>query len=295
MFSSPHYLRMWILRSKPVSWRLLLFLTGLALCNGVVAAQSPLVLARAPQLSPGVISDLWSPFVERLSKTIDREIVLKVYEERAEFEDDIREGRVDLYFGNPGYGVVGHLLHAYQPLVRSDRKLLEGILVVRKDSDINEVPDLAGKKIAFPAPTAFAASLYLRSRIRADFDLDYEEVFTGSHDNTYRAVLIGRAMAGGGVRRTLEQEDVKLQENLRTIYVTPGIHSHPLMIHPRVAAKIRQAVAKAILDLADSEEGRKLLVDVKLQKPVMANYDRDYRPIESLVKSMYDFLLEKNE
>jgi phosphonate transport system substrate-binding protein len=274
-----------------MSYRLVLLLAALLISTSATAERS-LVLARAPQLSPTVTSQLWSPFVRYLSETTGAKITLKVYTERSKFETDIKDGKVDLYFGNPGYGIVGHLRHGYIPLIRSDRKLLEGIIVAKKDGDIKSAEQLNGKVIAFPDETAFAASLYIRSRLNSDFNIDYQSIFTGSHDNTYRAVLIGKAAAGGGVTRTLERENPKLRKQLQIIYKTPGMKSHPLMAHPEVPENVRKSIQEAILNLNKDDAGKKLLKTVKLQKPVVADYSQDYKATEPFAIKMYEYLLD---
>ncbi|MDH5765108.1 MAG: phosphate/phosphite/phosphonate ABC transporter substrate-binding protein [Gammaproteobacteria bacterium] len=268
-----------------------IYLFTLLFFSSSVMADKALVLARAPQLSPSAISKLWSPFVESISKKTGIDIVLKVYREREDFEADIMDGKVDMYFGNPGYGVVGYLNHGYIPIIRSDRKLLEGILVARAGSSIMSIEDLNKKIIAFPDRNAFAASLYLRSRISSDFNISYDELYAGSHDNTYRSVIIGKAAAGGGVKRTLERESPQLRKQLKIIYTTPGMKSHPLMAHPSISVKNRISIQQAILDLDKDESGKKLLKSIKLQKPVIADYAEDYKSIEDLVKIMYQSMI----
>jgi len=263
------------------------------LMPSMATAVDTLVLARAPQLSAAITSKTWTPFVDYLSEKTGVKVALKVYDDRKLFETDVRKGKVALYFGNPGYGVVGHLQHGYIPLIRSDRKLLEGILVARKDSGISNIAQLVDRDIAFPSKTAFAASLYIRSRIDSDFGFNYQPIYTGSHDNTYRAVLIGKAIAGGGVKRTFESEDPSNREQLNVIYTTPGMKSHPLMVHPDVDEKVRRDIQQAILELDSNEDGKKLLKKIKIQKPVIADYTRDYKPIEKPAIKMYNYLLNQ--
>ena len=270
-----------------------IFILAILFFSTIVSAASPLVLARAPQQSASKTSLTWSPFIEYLSNSIGIKVILKVYKERSDFESDIKNGKVDLYFGNPGYAIVGHLNHGYIPLIRSDRKLLEGIIVAKKNSGIKTIEQLNNTIIAFPDETAFAASLYIRSRLQSDFNIKYQALYTGSHDNTYRTVMIGKASAGGGVKRTLNSEAPKLRDQLQIIYTTPGIRSHPLMAHPKVSKKTRQSIQQAILKLNTNNSGKKLLKDIKLNKPVIASYSRDYFPIEPLVREMYHFLLNK--
>lgn len=274
-----------------MNYKLILLSALLFTAPGAISAHHTLTLARAPQLSASVMSQLWSPFINYLTETTGHKIKLKIYSEREAFEADIKDAKVELYFGNPGYGIVGHLNHGYIPLIRSDRKLLEGIIVTRKDSGIENIQQLSGKQIAFPSPRAFAASLFIHSHLSADFNIDYQPVYTGSHDNTYRAVQMGKFIAGGGVVRTLERESPLLQEQLRIIYTTPGIKPHPLMAHPNVSLAIRQSIQESILRLDLNENGKTLLKNINLQKPVVADYSRDYQPIEKLATKMYPNLL----
>ena len=269
----------------------IMLLIALLLPTGAIAEET-LVLARAPQLSASVTAQQWTPFVKYLSEQAGVEISLKVYTERSKFEDELKAGKVALYFGNPGYGIVGHLKHGYMPLVRSDRKLLEGIVVVRKDKNIEKVKQLNTKVIAFPAETAFAASLLLRAQLKNEFNLDYQPLYAGSHGNAYRAVLIGKAAAAGGVKRTFEHESVAVREQLNIIYTTPGMKQHPLMVHPAVSGKVRRLIQDAILKLNKSDAGKKMLKSVKLRKPVVAEYVRDYKSIEPLATKMYQSLLD---
>lgn len=274
-----------------MNYKPFILLTALFVATSAFADE-PLVLARAPQLSASVTSQQWSPFVEYLSGQTGSRITLKVYTERAKFEDDLKAGNVAFYFGNPGYGIVGHLKHGYIPLVRSDSKLLEGIAIVRKDSGIDKIEQLTGKVIAFPDETAFAASLFLRAQLNATFNLEYQPFYAGTHGNAYRAVLVGKAAAGGGVTRTLEQEPQEVRDQLKIIYTTPGMKQHPLMAHPKVPESVCKAIQAAILALNNDDAGKKMLKTVKLQEPVVADYTRDYKSIEPLAIKMYHYLLD---
>lgn len=273
-----------------MNYRFVLLFSTLLFSTNIIAERA-LILARAPQLSPSIISQQWSPFVKYLSEATGIKIILKVYTERSTFEMDIKEGKVDLYFANPGYGIAGHLKHGYIPLIRSGRKLLEGIIVVNKDSGIKNIQQLNGKIIAFPAKNAFVASLYVQSRLNSDFNINYQPKYYGLHDNAYRSVLIGNAIAASGVKRTLNAQNPKLREQLQIIYTTPGINPHPLMAHPRVSVDKQKSIQEVILTMNKNATGKKLLKIIKLQNPVIADYARDYQSIEPLVKNVYQFML----
>jgi len=263
------------------------------LYSTTVVGETELILARAPQLSAHTLSKQWSPFVSYLSKETGIKIKLKVYSDRNEFEKDIITGNVDLYFGNPGYGVVGHIKQGYMPIIRSSKKLLKGILVARKNSNINSIEQLDNQTIAFPSKKAFAATLYLQSLLDTNYDISYKPIYLNSHDNSYRSVLIGKSSASAGVKRTLEAESQKLREQLQIIYTTPGLKPHPLMVHPDVPIETQTLIQKAILKLDKSDKGKKLLKVIKIQKPVISNYQLEYKALEPLAIKMYQSLLDK--
>lgn len=276
-----------------------LFLLFFMLFTGFVVSSSALsnelLLGRAPQSSPEMELRDWTPLVEYLSKETGRVIRLKVYSDRNSFEEDLVAGKLDLFFGNPGYGVVARKLHGYIPLVRSDKKKLTGIVVVRKDSELTSVEQLQGKLLGFPGETAFAASLYVREQLRNSAGIQFSEKYYDSHNNVYRNVLLGNVAAGAGVRRTLESEPEALRSQLKVIYETPGTRPHPLAAHPRIGEKLQMKITDALLALNESSDGQLLLKKIKLEKPKVADFNRDYKGIETISLRMYDYLIQSQD
>lgn len=259
------------------------------------AFSKELLLGRAPQSSPEIELHDWTPVIEYLREQTGQLVNLKVYSERKVFEEDLVQGKLDLFFGNPAYAVVGHYLHGYIPLVRSDKKKLKGILVVRKDSPLNSAEQLQGKLIGFPGESAFAASLYVREQLRNHVGIQFNAKYFNSHNNVYRNVLVGNVVAGAGVKRTLDSEPEALRNQLRIIYETPGTSPHPLAAHPRVSAMLRNNISKALLALDETDEGQLMLKNVKLEKPMAADYDRDYKGIETISLRMYQYLIQHQD
>lgn len=264
----------------------------LTIISQQVHADRVYTIARAPQLSISKTEKAWAPYIKYLNENSSSEFVLKLYENRDLFERDVKDGKVDFYFGNPGYGIVGHLNHGYQPVIRSDKKKLQGILVARKDSEIKRVTDLQNKSLVFPGKTAFAASLLIKHYLDKDYQLQFSEGYVVGHDNVYRNVLNGNYVAGGGVFKTLNREPEGLRNQLRVIYKTPGVSSHPLMMHPAVPAAIKKVLVDNTLALNENEKGKKILKKIKLSKPVVTDYKKEYQPLEPLIKKVYHYLLK---
>lgn len=262
---------------------------SVALTAGPASAETATVytISRAPQLSPSVLAKIWQPFIDYLTTETGSSFRLKLYGTRRDFEKDLVQGTPDFFFGNPGYFIVGRKLHNYSPLVRSNARLLKGIIVVRKDGPIRTIADLDGQVLAFPDANALAASLYLRIILREREGIDFKPVYVGSHGNVYRNVANKLIVGGGGVHRTFDREPAELRSHLRVLYETPGLSPHPISVHPRVPLALTTAVKTATLKLQTTEEGRTMLKSLKLQKPVAADFIRDYQFIEELALKMY--------
>ncbi len=102
-----------------------------------------------PTWPPVVTYAQWSPFVERLSHDTGLKLRLRVYEKMSDFEREIITSKgPDFIFANALQAVIAHREQGYIPLVRG-KNGVEGILFVKRDSNIRNVEDLSGKRIAF--------------------------------------------------------------------------------------------------------------------------------------------------
>lgn len=194
---------------------------------------------------------------------------------------------------NTYHAVMAKRAQAYIPLVRDDANLTTGILVVRHDSSITSIKELSGKRIAFPAPNSFGASLYIRARLAEKEKISITPYYLNTYSNTYRHVIFGEAVAGGGVRSFLMHETPEVQAQLRIIFETPGWPSPPLVAHPRIPDRVRQIVTNTLLEMQSDPDSQKLLVQIRMSKIIKANYAKDYQPLEKMKLEKY-VVLEKN-
>ena len=100
-------------------------------------------------------------------------------------------------------------------------------------------------------------------------------------------MILRDVAVGGSSTAWLEKEPKEVSSQLKIIYKTPELPSPPLVAHPRVTKRLRQAVIDVVLKLAESNEGRDILKSIRLSKPVKADYKRDYLPLERLELERY--------
>jgi len=236
-------------------------------------------IAVLPSAPPVTLHKQWTPFVELLSRETGLEFRLKSFDKMAEFERDIWSGTSDFIFSSPIQTVVAHNAHGYVPLVRGGRTVGIG-LYVRQESAIKNIDDMAGKKVFFVGNKNLC-SVFVRHLLGKHRDkLSFTNEYAGSTRNVVINVLLGKSDAGAVFVPEMERESEDTRSQLREILVTPEIAPHPLSAHPRVPRPAQEAVRKATLAFAATDEGAKHLKSIRLGAPVSADYVRDYRHLE---------------
>lgn len=233
--------------------------------------------AVVPQFDQRKLFTIWKPIIENVSKRTGIQLNLVATLTVPEFERELSKGSFDFVYANPYHVLREESRQGYIPLVR-DKTPLRGILVVARDSSFKTPADLDGQQMAIPSFNALGASLLLRADLAQLFKVRVNPVNVKTHSSVYLYVANGLIPAGGGVEKTLQEQEPAVRDLLRVLYTTREMPSHPIAAHPRVPLKVQQAVRQAILALDGSEEGRKLLREVPIQAVVPASM-KDYAPM----------------
>jgi phosphonate transport system substrate-binding protein len=228
----------------------------------------------APQFESRRMFVIWQPIIGELEKRTGNQFKLVVPLTVTDFERELEKGTYDFVYANPYHIVRLSQKQAYLPLVR-DRLPLRGILVVRKDSPLRNLKELDGKSLAVPSPNAIGASLLIRADLEHFHGVRMKMVNVKTHSSVFLNVLNGLTEAGGGVEKTLGEQDQPVQDALRVIYTTREMPSHPVAAHSRVDQAAREQVRRALLDLAATPAGKALLDEVPMKQPVATSIE-DY-------------------
>lgn len=248
-------------------------------------AEESYTFAVVPQFEQRKLFTIWQPIVDELSRRTGYKLKLVAALTVPEFENELTKGRFDFAYINPYLVVKKEQRQGYIPLVR-DRQPLRGILVVRKDSPLKTPAELDGAKLAVPALDAFGACLLLRAELEQTFKTRVTPVDVKSHSSVYLQVATGQLPAGGGVEKTLQVQDKAVQDTLRVLYTTSDMPAHPIVAHPRVPAKVRQTLQQSLLELAATEDGKKLLQKIPMLEPIATSM-QDYLPLKKLGLEAY--------
>ena len=231
---------------------------GLVLGGGLLEparAQAPgkvrsLTFGIVPQQSASELARLWIPVLGALSERSGVGLRFATAPDIPTFEKRLAAGAYDLAYMNPYHYSVFAQKPGYAAFAKEKARRLRGLVVVRKDSAIRDMKELANQQIAFPAPAAFAATVL----VRAEFErtgVPIQPVFVKSHESVYLNVVQRQFMAGGGITRTLQTMEPYIRDELRVLWQTKDYTPHAFAAHPRVSATELQAVKSAMFT-ADS-------------------------------------------
>lgn len=233
---------------------------GLALTPGVDAlakssndsAAQTLTFGIVPQQSASRLAAMWGPLLDNLSTELDVDIRFATTKDIPTFEACLAAGAYDLAYMNPVHYTIFSEAAGYRAVARQSEKMLKGLLVVRKDSDVEALEDLSGATIAFPSIGAFGASVVPRAELSAR-GIPVENDYVKSHDSVYRAVAAGLRPAGGGVLRTFNAIDEDLRSELRVIYQTEGYTPHAIAAHGSLGDETVEALRSALVAMIETD------------------------------------------
>lgn len=228
-------------------------------------AQKEYSFGVVPQQSAAKLARSWQPILTILSEKAGVNIRFKTAKNIPTFEENLRQGLYDFSYMNPYHFIVFNKVEGYQALVRRGGSEIKGILVVKRDSTISSLHDLASKAVAFPSPAAFAASILPRAALY-DQGISIDADYVSSHDSVYLNVARGRMVAGGGIIRTLNALPPQTREKLRVLWTSPGYTPHAVAAHPRVTASIAEVVATVLSTLHLQEQNRALLAPLRIKR-----------------------------
>lgn len=241
-----------------------------------------------PQQSASKLAGLWTPILNYLGEQTGYQIRFKTAQNIPTFEQRLSVGEYDLSYMNPYHYTTFHRAPGYRAFARARDKRIRGIIVVRKDSTINNLRELAGGTLAFPAPAAFAASVLPRAYLRAE-GIPVTPKYVSSHDSVYRTVARGLYPAGGGVMRTFKSVDPAISEQLRILWTTRPYTPHAIAAHPRVPTKVVQRLQQAMLAMDQDPQGKKLLASIRI-KGFERGEDKDWDDVRGLEIDLLDSL-----
>lgn len=256
-----------------------LLLTGL-LCFGASVLAAPLSVGITPLKTASKLAEDWSPLIAEVGKRAGVELVFRTAANVPAFGGRLAQGEYDIAYMNPYHYALYSAKPGYRAFAREQGRPLTGVIIVRKDSAIRTLSDLARRTVIFPTPLAFAASLLTQAELQRQ-GIPIQARYVQSHDSVLHGVASGSFDAGGTIAKILESADPAIASALRSLAQTEQYQSHPFAAHPRVDPATLARIQAGFLSLQRDAAGRRLLHNVAFKGMELAN-DSDYGDIRRL-------------
>src|SRR5574341_274885 len=266
----------------------------LAVVGMVVAdASAEIKLGILPRLSAVELHGMFSPLAEYLSAETGEKVSLVIPKDFDAFKASVKAGQVDLGFANSLVYVQLKKDAAIDPLAVSAEKKagtkFRGVIIARKDSGIEKVQDLKGKKLIFveaDSAAGYVFQMLLLSKAGLDVHKDFTTLpFAKKHDNVTMAVFNKAADAGGIREDDLDKMKDKVDlSQIKIVAYTDYFPNWPIFamskLNKGTAAKVQTALLKLKPNNAESE---KILGAAKLAG-FAAVTDKDYDQLRQAAK-----------
>lgn len=217
----------------------------------------PLVFGVFPYLTARQAVTHYRPLADALEKHLHRRIVIYSARDFGTFIERTARGEYDILLTAPHLAWLARQDAGYQPLLKYAQPT-RGLLVVRADSALRAPGDLRGRTVARANPLAVTA-LAVQAELAAHglrHDIDYRLADAGTHNNAVMQVIQHRADAAALGLHPYLLLAPELREKLRVMLESPSVSSLMYLTHPRLRDAETQAIRKALLDFAESAEGR---------------------------------------
>jgi len=235
-----------------------------------------------------------TPLLNVISKGMNMEVKPYIASDYTGIIEAFRSNKLDAAFLPPASYVMGKKEANIKVILKSQRNgkpFYYGAIIVRKDSNINTLKDLKGKRIAFGDPIStsshiFPKMLLLKNGINPDTDFS-NVLFAGTHDSVVLSVYNKKVDAGatfsdnkegknGSWVRYLEPEKSK---EIKILAITEPIPSDSICVSSNMPEEKANKLANVILDYTNTKEGKDMMKKLyKFDGYLKAN-DSDYESV----------------
>ena len=247
---------------------LLLLLSGAAALPLFASEQQALTLGVHPYRPALELERRFQPLADYLAGRMARPVNIRISTDYESHVEAIGGDRLDIAYLGPASYVQMVRRHGRKPLLARQaikgKPQFRGAIVVRKDSAVKKLGQLAGRRFAFGSPLSTMSHLAPRYTLLTRGGVDVSALaqyrFVGSHDNVALAVLSGDFDAGG-VKEAVA--DKYASEGLMVLGYTDSISEHLFVASSQLPGPLAENLRKHLLSLHRHPDGPGILAAIK--------------------------------
>ncbi|MDX1810680.1 MAG: phosphate/phosphite/phosphonate ABC transporter substrate-binding protein [Gammaproteobacteria bacterium] len=239
--------------------------------------KEPLTLGFFPIISTVALFKRFAPLRDYLSNELGRPVVLETARDFPTFLKRTDQRRYDIVVTAPHFAVRAADSGKY--VVRATHvKDVEQLFIVRKDSEIKSVSDLAGKTIATPPRSALMTMMGKQYLKEAGLTGDKQPKFLAftTHNAANEAVIGGEVDAAIASSNIIKKA-LKQRKPVRILSKGLTLTNMATLVATDLDGEIGEAVTETLVKMKNTETGKQVLKQISFPgfKRVTA---KDYEP-----------------
>lgn len=260
-------------------------LLSLYLSPALLAGDSELLLGSVAMDIPAAMHKRLTPLTHYLSEALNRPISLKLSPNMGAAINEAANSNVDIAYLTPVAYIEANKRGGVKLIAKTvtkGRAFFKLMIVVKQDSPIQSVEQLAGKSFAFGDKKALLQrAAVVGSGINLEQFSEYK--FIGHYDNIARAVLVGDFDAGILKDTTAYKWEGK---GLRVLYSSPDLPPYNIVASSKVDNKTFRKLQQAFLSLkSDNPDHLKIIKALDKKYDGFApTTDKEYDVVRQLIK-----------
>jgi len=264
---------------------LLSFFVSLA---GPGTAAAEVKLGILPRLSPMEMATMFNPLAEYLSQEIGEKVSMVIPKDFAAFKEVVKSEQIDIAFSNPLIYIQLKKEVGVEPIALSSEfkngTRFRGIIIARKDSGIEKLQELKGKKLIFVDKDSAAGYIFqmlLLSKSGLDVKKDFTQMpFAKKHDNVIMAVFNKTADAGGIREDDLDKMKDKVDlSQIKIVGYTDYFPNWPVFARSKLSKTTIDKIRAAMLKLTPNSSQSKAILGAAHLTGFVAVSDKDFEKL----------------
>jgi phosphonate transport system substrate-binding protein len=236
---------------------MLLLFTVLLPAPASAAEPPPLQMGVLPYLSSEQLFKNFLPLLHYLETKIKRRIIMSTAPNFKTYAQRAARGDYDIYLTAPHFALLAETTQNYHRLSRVSHEL-NGYVVVRHDSMIQQIEDLRGRTVITPDKLAITSMLGEQLLLKHGLspELDYRLERSASHNNAILTVYRGGADAAITEPAVYDRFTPDIRRELRVLAKTDQVPHVMFMAHSRLSAKDYEQLKAVLLTFTRDGDGR---------------------------------------
>jgi phosphonate transport system substrate-binding protein len=230
---------------------------GICLSVACHGAEGPLNFGVINQRSVSLTAQTWNPILDYVGRHAGVSLQLKIGRTAPETTAMTVRGEHAFAYTNhmftPERDQVG-----YRVILRMAGAPIQGVIVVREESPVRSVADLAGKAVAFPSKEAFVGYWLPMDHLKKQ-RIDVQEVLAGNQEAAMSQLQFGQVGAAAVNSKILAKYAQREGFRYRIVWTSESYLDIPVMAHPSLPPELVKRVRQAFLDMGQHPEGQKAL------------------------------------